>query len=75
MAVSLSELRHKRGVTQVEVAERMGVSQVTVSKLERADNPTFASVRRYVEALGGEAQVVAVFSPAERITVVPGPGD
>jgi transcriptional regulator with XRE-family HTH domain len=59
-AYALGALRRARGVTQVQLADRLAVSQATVSKFEKS-NPAVSTVRRYVEALGGELEIVAVF--------------
>jgi DNA-binding XRE family transcriptional regulator len=57
----LAELRQKTGMTQVQVAEVMGVSQARVSAMERGDvdSLTVASVRAYITALGGTVRIVA----------------
>lgn len=60
MAYGLGEVRRAREITQVEVAQRLEVAQATVSKFEKS-NPAVSTVRRYVEALGGQLEVVAVF--------------
>ena len=57
---ALGDLRRSREVTQVQLAHRLAVSQATVSKFERS-NPSIATVRRYVEALGGHLVITAVF--------------
>lgn len=45
--------REYLGLTQQEVAERMGISQPAFSKLEAADaTPRLSSIRRVAEALG-----------------------
>jgi Helix-turn-helix len=57
------QLRRQAGVTQAELAERMGVRQERVSAIERAD-PGAAEVRTlagYVQALGGRLVLVADF--------------
>lgn len=56
----LGELRRSRAVTQVELAQRLEVAQATVSKFEKS-SPAVSTVRRYVEALGGRLELVAVF--------------
>jgi len=61
----LFELRKARGVTQVDVAERLGVSQGNVSELERRDDLFLSTLRGYVEALGGRLEVAAVFDKGE----------
>jgi Predicted transcriptional regulators len=57
----LAELRNQVGMTQTQVAEVMGVSQARVSAMERGDMNTLtvASVRAYVDALGGTVRLVA----------------
>lgn len=57
----LFELRKDRGMTQVELAERLGVSQGSVSETERRDDLFISTLSGYVEALGGRLQVAAVF--------------
>ncbi len=57
---ALGAVRKSRAVTQVELGERLEVAQATVSKFEKS-NPAVSTLRRYVEALGGQLQLVAVF--------------
>ena len=58
----LQELRQRRQVTQEELAELLGVRQATLSKLERRENVMVATLRNFVEALGGELEVRARFT-------------
>lgn len=63
--LQLVEARQAAGLTQEEVARRMGVSQAQVARIERQgyDAYTLRTLRRYVEALGTEfALTVAVTS-------------
>lgn len=58
---TLAEQRARLGLTQVQVAERMGVLQEQVSAIERAE-PGATEVRTlagYVEALGGRLEIIA----------------
>ena len=49
----LMQLRGDQGLTQQDVADRMGVTQPTVARFEAYDsNPTLASIRRYAHAIG-----------------------
>lgn len=49
----LAVLRHRLGLTQVEVARRMNLPQSNVARLERKDeNPTSRMVARAAKALG-----------------------
>jgi DNA-binding XRE family transcriptional regulator len=63
---ALGEVRRSRSVTQVELAKRLDVAQATVSKFEKS-NPAVSTVRRYVEALGGHLQMIAVFDDGELV--------
>jgi phage shock protein A len=63
-ARTLAEQRIRLGLTQAEVAQRMGVRQERVSAIERAQ-PGATEVRTlaaYVEALGGRLRITAEFS-------------
>lgn len=59
----LAELRGELGLTQTEIADRMGISQPRVSKLENGDLAQLEvdTLRRYVDALGGQLQIVVDF--------------
>jgi DNA-binding XRE family transcriptional regulator len=52
--LQLVEARQKAGITQVELAKRLGVSQAQVARMEKRgyDAYTLTSLRRYVQALG-----------------------
>ena len=57
----LAERRKALGLTQLMVAERMGVTKSRVSQIERGEVSTIEAVARYVEAIGGQIQISAVF--------------
>ena len=54
----LAALRRSHGLTQVELAERMGISQSDLSKLERRRDIRLSTLRAYAEALGGDIRMV-----------------
>ncbi len=58
--MSLRELRQLAGATQVDVAKALGIDQGQLSRFERREDRLLSTLRRYVEALGGELEVVAV---------------
>ena len=60
-ALGLARIRAERQVTQVELAARLDRSQGNVSELERRTDVYLSTLREYVEALGGELEVSAVF--------------
>ncbi|GAA3828540.1 MULTISPECIES: helix-turn-helix transcriptional regulator [Amycolatopsis] len=59
----LAQLREDAGVSQTELARRMGVSQPRISQLEQGDprQMELDTIARYVAALGGRLRVVADF--------------
>jgi DNA-binding XRE family transcriptional regulator len=57
----LADRRHTLELTQAEVAERMGVTKSRVSQIERGEVSTVEAIARYVQALGGQLQISAVF--------------
>lgn len=55
---SLVEFRKSAKITQREVAERSGLTQQMVSRIEKIDNsPTLDVFLRYVSALGLELKI------------------
>lgn len=60
-ALGLAHIRAGRRVSQVELAARLDRSQGNVSELERRADVYLSTLREYVEALGGELEVNAVF--------------
>ena len=62
-AYRLREIREEQGVTQKELAERLSLTQPTISALESGDlgRSGLATLRSYVEALGGTIEVTATF--------------
>lgn len=57
----LAELRKRRGMTQEQVAARMGVSVARVSQIESGDVSTQDVLSRFVAALGGALKLIADF--------------
>lgn len=70
--MDLSELREDRGLTQEQVAERLGTRQSNISKLERRENLQIRTLREVVEALGGELEVTATFPDGTAVRLTTG---
>lgn len=62
-AFRLREIRKELGVTQKELAERMEITQPTISNLAAGEleRSGLSTLRSYVNALGGKVEVIAVF--------------
>jgi len=57
--LQLVEARLAAGLTQKQLAERIGISQAQVARIEKEDydSYTLTTLRRYVAALGGEFEL------------------
>lgn len=55
----LSNLRRKAGINSTQVAERMGITQPAVSRLEKnASKATVTTLERYAAACGASIKIV-----------------
>jgi predicted XRE-type DNA-binding protein len=57
----LNELRRARALSQEALAERLGATQPEVSRIESRTDMYLSTLRRFVEAMGGELVIVAQF--------------
>jgi transcriptional regulator with XRE-family HTH domain len=57
----LSETRELAGKSQRQVADVLGIKQPSLSKLEKQSEMQISTLRRIVNALGGELEVIARF--------------
>lgn len=58
---TLAALRKARQLTQVQMAETLGIGQGDVSKLEQRENLLLSTLARYIEATGGRLRIVAEY--------------
>jgi hypothetical protein len=59
LRMELAELRKLAGKTQAQVAKKAKMHQGELSRAERRRDHLISTVRRYVDALGGELELVA----------------
>jgi transcriptional regulator with XRE-family HTH domain len=64
--IDLAQLRREVRVTRAELAERLGVKQAAVSKLERKTDLLVSSLTNYLEALGVDARITVTVSGRKR---------
>jgi transcriptional regulator with XRE-family HTH domain len=57
----LAEMRKRRGMTQQQVADRMGASIARVSQVECGDISTQDVLNRFVAALSGTLKLISDF--------------
>jgi transcriptional regulator with XRE-family HTH domain len=65
------EIRVAAQMTQVELAERLGLDQSAISRFERRDNPTIASLTEYLSALGATLELIVALPTGERVQLDP----
>ena len=58
---TLKDLRLAVAHTQQDLAASLGVGQDTISRIERRSDLLLSTLRRYVQAMGGELDLVARF--------------
>src|SRR5208282_3857721 len=59
--MSLRDLRKARKLTQARVAKALGITQDSVSRLEKRSEVLLSTLRKTVKAMGGEVRIVAEF--------------
>jgi DNA-binding XRE family transcriptional regulator len=59
--MTLRELRKARKLTQVRMAKALGITQDSVSRLEKRSDLLLSTLRKTVEAMGGSLSLVAEF--------------
>lgn len=55
---SLSELRRAAGKAQVEIASALNIKQPSISKIEKQADMYLSTLRSYVEAIGGQLELI-----------------
>jgi DNA-binding XRE family transcriptional regulator len=59
--MTMRELRQARHLTQVELAKSLGVKQEQISRIEKRTDLHISTLRRSIEAMGGELILTAKF--------------
>ena len=59
--MTLREMRKARKLTQVSMAQQLGITQDSVSRLEKRSDLLLSTLRKTVEAMGGNLSLVAQF--------------
>ena len=59
--LTLQELRKAKELTQVQLAETLGIRQATIAQMEKRTDLMISTVRGYVEAMGGKLKLLVEF--------------
>ncbi|MDX9974462.1 MAG: helix-turn-helix transcriptional regulator [FCB group bacterium] len=67
--MTLRELRHARKLTQARLAKTLGISQDSVSRLEKRSDILLSTLRKTIEGMGGSLSLVAQFPDREPVVL------
>jgi len=70
--VQLAELRMHRGFSQPELAERAGMKQANLSRIENRDDVKLSTLARIVAAMGGASAIVVKFPDGQSFEITIG---
>lgn len=60
-SMPLDELRNARNITQTHLAQLLNITQASVSKMEKRTDMYVSTLRSFIQAMGGELEIKAVF--------------
>lgn len=61
----LNQLRQALRLSQEQIAQALGVTQAAISKMENREDLLIGTLRRFIEAMGGELDIRARFPQGE----------
>ncbi len=65
----LQELRHALELTQQQLATQLDMNQATLSKMEKRTDMLLSTLRRYLNAMGADLELVAKFPGGEEVII------
>lgn len=66
--IRLTELREAVNLTQTQIAERMGISQAAISRIEKGGRNLYLStLARFVASTGGELELSARYPDRDEV--------
>ncbi|MBI4532778.1 MAG: helix-turn-helix transcriptional regulator [Candidatus Melainabacteria bacterium] len=68
--MTLRELRKARKYSQVTLSEILDIRQGDLSKFERRADAYLSTIRRYVEAMGGQLDLIASFPNRKPVKLI-----
>lgn len=63
--MTLAEMRKGQKITQAALAEKLGIGQMQISRLEKRKDPRFSTIQRTVAAMGGTLTLVVTLPNQE----------
>ena len=68
-AMGLAALRQALGLTQIELAKRLDVTQGNVAQIEKRSDLLVSTLASYLHAVGGDVRIVVQFASGRAIEV------
>ena len=68
--MTLTELRQARHLTQEGLGKTLQVGQTAIAKMEKRADMYVSNLRRFIEAMGGELDIVARFPDGGTVKIV-----
>ena len=68
--LALGDVRRARSMTQTQLAKALGVSQAQVSRIEHQTDLFLSTLASYIEAMGGELDLIARFPDDKRSVII-----
>ena len=65
VSMPLYELRQAKHMSQEQLAEKLNKKQGTISRIEKQTDMYISTLRGYIEAMGGELDIIARFPDGE----------
>lgn len=65
--MGLAMLRQAADLTQVELAEQLGVGQAAIAKMEHRPDLLLSTLRAYIAGIGGRARLVVSFDDDRQV--------
>ena len=69
--LTLAELRKGRKLSQAKMAQKLGIGQMQISRLEQRRDPRLSTIQRTVAAMGGHLTLIATFPDQEPVILMP----
>lgn len=64
---TLQTLRKSQNLTQVDMAETLGMTQDNISRLEKRPDVLISSLHKYIQGLGGELDLIVRFPDSDPV--------
>jgi len=65
IVMRLYQLREERNLTQENVAKVLEINQGAISRMEKRNDMYVSTLRSYIQAMGGQLQIKAIFPEGE----------